>query len=83
MADMGFDNIKLRGATVLWDEIVPDIYTGTAAITVGTAFFLNTNFYNLVIDSETDIVNKKDSIIEAGTNILVGSRKGAKIIFSS
>ena len=56
MADMGFDNIKLRGATVLWDEIVPDIYTGTAAITVGTAFFINTNFYNLVIDSETDIV---------------------------
>ena len=28
MADMGFDNIKLRGATVIWDESVPDIYTG-------------------------------------------------------
>jgi len=56
MADMGFDNIKLRGATCIWDEVVPDIYTGTAAITVGTAFFLNTNFYKLVIDSETDII---------------------------
>jgi hypothetical protein len=56
MADMGFDNVKLRGATVIWDEVVPDIYTGTAAITKGTAFFLNTNFYNLVIDSETDII---------------------------
>jgi len=56
MADMGFDNIKLRGATCLWDEVVPDIYTGTAAITVGTAFFINTAFYNLIIDSETDIV---------------------------
>jgi len=56
MADMGFDNIKLRGATVIWDEVVPDIYTGTEAVTVGTAFFLNTMFYNLVIDSETDIV---------------------------
>jgi hypothetical protein len=56
MADMGFDNIKLKGATCIWDEVVPDIYTGTAAITVGTAFFLNTNFYKLVIDSETDIV---------------------------
>ena len=56
MADMGFDNIKLRGATVIWDEKVPDIYTGTEAVTVGTAFFLNTNFYNLIIDSETDIV---------------------------
>uniref|UniRef100_A0A6M3IGV3 Putative capsid protein n=1 Tax=viral metagenome TaxID=1070528 RepID=A0A6M3IGV3_9ZZZZ len=56
MADMGFDNIKLRGATCLWDEKVPDIYTGTAAITKGTAFFLNTDFYQLFIDSETDIV---------------------------
>lgn len=56
MADMGFDTIKLRGATMIWDESVPDVYTGTAAITLGTAFFLNTNFYKLVIDSETDIV---------------------------
>jgi len=56
MADMGFDNIKLRGATVIWDESVPDIYTGAEAITVGSAFFLNTDFYNLTIDSETDIV---------------------------
>jgi hypothetical protein len=56
MADMGFDNIKLRGATVLWDEVVPDMFTGTAAITVGSAFFINTKFYNLIIDSETDII---------------------------
>jgi len=56
MADMGFDTIKLRGATCLWDEKVPDIYTGTAAITTGTAFFLNTAFYELFIDSETDII---------------------------
>ena len=56
MADMGFDNIKLRGATILWDEVVPDIDNGTAAVTAGTVFLLNTNFYTLVIDSETDIV---------------------------
>ena len=56
MADMGFDTVKLRGATMIWDEVVPDIYTGTAAITLGTAFFLNTNFYELFIDSQTDIV---------------------------
>jgi hypothetical protein len=56
MADMGFDTIKLRGATVIWDEVVPDIYTGTTAITLGTMFFLNTKFYHLIIDSETDIV---------------------------
>lgn len=56
MADMGFDNIKLRGATAIWDEVVPDVDSGTAAITKGTAFFLNTKFYKLIIDSETDVV---------------------------
>jgi hypothetical protein len=56
MADMGFDTIKLRGATLIWDEQVPDIDTGTVALTKGTAFLLNTNFYKLIIDSETDIV---------------------------
>lgn len=56
MADMGFETIKLRGATMVWDEVVPDIDNGTAAITAGTAFFINTNFYHLIIDSQTDIV---------------------------
>jgi hypothetical protein len=56
MADLGFDTIKLRGATMIWDEMVPDIYTGTLAITKGTAFFINTNFYNVIYDSETDII---------------------------
>lgn len=56
MADSGFDTIKLRGATMIWDEVVPDIDNGTAAITAGTAFFINTKFYHLVIDSQTDIV---------------------------
>jgi len=56
MADMGFDTIKLRGATMVWDELVPDIDSGTVAITKGTAFFVNTNFYHLIIDSETDVV---------------------------
>jgi hypothetical protein len=56
MADMGFDTIKLRGATLIWDEVVPDLLTGTAAITVGSIFLLNTRFYELFIDSETDII---------------------------
>ena len=58
MADMGFQTIKLMGATMIWDEIVPDIELGVAAdsLTKGSAFFLNTNFYNLFVDSETDII---------------------------
>jgi hypothetical protein len=56
MADMGFDSIKLRGATILWDEQVPDLYTGTVAITKGNISLFNTEFFKLIIDSETDIV---------------------------
>jgi hypothetical protein len=56
LADMGFDNIRLKGATCIWDELVPDLYTGTEAIVVGTAFMLNTKFYKLIIDSETDFI---------------------------
>ena len=64
LADMGFDNIKLRGATCIWDEQVPDIDRGEAVgsgavteLVTGSAFFLNTEFYKLIVDSETDIVS--------------------------
>ena len=59
MADMGFDTIKLKGATCIWDEQVPNINDGSAdpsGATDGTAFFLNTEFYKLIIDSETDVI---------------------------
>ncbi len=56
LGDMGFDSVKLLGATVTWDEQVPDIDNGTVALTAGSAFFINSKFYKLVIDSETDIV---------------------------
>lgn len=58
MADMGFETIKMKGATCVWDELVPSIDTGEAAggaTATGTVFMLNTNFYKLMIDSETDI----------------------------
>jgi hypothetical protein len=57
MADMGFETIKCRGATMIWDEVVPDVDNGTAAITAGTCFMLNTNFYKLIIDSQTDFTS--------------------------
>lgn len=56
LGDMGFTNIKCKGATMVWDELVPDLYTGTTAITTGTAFFLNTEFYKMVIDKQTDFI---------------------------
>lgn len=56
LADMGFDTIRLKGANCIWDELVPDIDNGTTALTAGTAFFLNTRFFKLVIDSQTDFI---------------------------
>lgn len=59
LASMGFDNVKLKGATMIWDELVPDIDTGYTpghASFTGTAFFLNTKFYQLIIDEQTDFV---------------------------
>jgi hypothetical protein len=54
LAEMGFDNVKLKGGTLVWDERVPDIDSGTVALTTGSAFFINTKFMKLVIDSETE-----------------------------
>jgi hypothetical protein len=75
MADMGFDTVKLLGATLIWDEVVPDIDSGTTAITKGTLFLLNSNFYHFVIDSKTDVVITP--FIEAENQ----TAKTAKILF--
>jgi hypothetical protein len=78
MADMGFDSIKLKGATCIWDEYVPNINDGSAdpsGATDGTAFFLNTEFYKLIIDSETDIVTTP--IVEPENQ----TAKTAKVLF--
>ena len=60
MADMGFDTVKIKGATFIYDEVIPGLDTGdllsSSATYTGTVFFINTNFYNLIIDSETDII---------------------------
>jgi hypothetical protein len=56
LATMGFDGIKLKAATFIWDELVPDLYSGTTTLTYGTVFLVNTKFYKLVIDSETDFI---------------------------
>jgi hypothetical protein len=60
LATMGFTNVKLKGMTMVWDENVPSIDTGYLAGAAtgysGSAFFLNTKYYQLIIDSETDFV---------------------------
>ncbi|GAF92653.1 unnamed protein product, partial [marine sediment metagenome] len=79
MADMGFETIKLKGATCIWDEVTPDIDTGTTfdetGITKGTAFFINTRNYKVVVDSETNIITTPFITPENQT------AKTAKILF--
>jgi hypothetical protein len=75
LAQMGFDNIKLKGATLVWDELVPDIDHGTLAATSGSAFFLNTKFYKLVIDKQTDFITTP--FVEPENQ----SAKTAKVLF--
>ena len=63
MADMGFDNIRLKGALAFWDERVPDsendqfssVDGGTPS--AGSAYFINTKFFELVVDRQTDFVS--------------------------
>jgi hypothetical protein len=60
LASMGFDSVKMKQATMIWDETVPDVENGYAwdnsSWAKGTAFFLNTRFFKLVIDKQTDFV---------------------------
>jgi hypothetical protein len=61
MADLGFDTIKCKGATVIWDELVPSVDEGVAAgdaaaATAGTVWAVNPKFMKLKIDRQTDFV---------------------------
>lgn len=75
LADLGFDNVKLKGAVVVWDELVPDIQSETVALTYGTAFMVNTKYYQLCIDSATDFTTTEFVTPENQT------AKVAKVLF--
>lgn len=50
-----FDNLLFRKARIIWDQYVPDVYTGVASTaTYGTAYFMNTKFFNVTYESETN-----------------------------
>lgn len=62
MADIGFDNIRLKGAQVYWDERVPDSANGELSSADGgspteeTMYFINSQFLDFVVDKETDFI---------------------------
>lgn len=48
-ANIAFDSTQFRNARMLWDGMVPDVYTpAIEATTVGTMFFLNLNWLTFV-----------------------------------
>ena len=51
-ADIPFDNIMVYGQPFVWDENVPDVKTGTVAITKSSIFALNTKFTGVTFDKE-------------------------------
>lgn len=54
------DLLKFRGATFIWDEVVPDTETNAEVVdaigthTVSTIFFVNSEAMEIVVDSGTD-----------------------------
>lgn len=59
MANLGFDNIRLKGSMLFWDEVVPTgTDSGGAGSTTydGTLYFLNSSFLELCVDVNTDLI---------------------------
>jgi hypothetical protein len=56
-ADIPFDNIAFKGKPATWDEFVPDVHTGSTAITVGTWFMINTKYWGGRYHSATNFAS--------------------------
>jgi hypothetical protein len=55
VGDYPFPNIKYNGMTIVWDEYMPDVFTGVANTdTYGTLYMLNPDTFRMVAESETD-----------------------------
>lgn len=58
----GSEALKFRGATFIWDEVVPDVKTNAdlvdsiGTVTASTIHFINTETWNYVVDSQTDFI---------------------------
>ena len=85
--DYPFDNLMFRKAKIVWDQYLPDVYTGVeSTATYGSAFFLNTQFFDVTVEEDTNFVQtefrkppKGDSrlahILWMGQSTIVNRRK--------
>jgi hypothetical protein len=54
VADIPFDNVAFFGKPVTWDEFMPDYKNGTVTQTKGSWLSLNTKFWGVRVDKETN-----------------------------
>jgi hypothetical protein len=54
VADIPFDNVAFYGKPVTWDEFVPDFGSGTVTQTKGSWVMLNTQFWGIRVDKDTN-----------------------------
>ena len=56
------DLLRFRGATWIWDEVCPDVETNAevvdaiGTVTASTVFMINSNSWELIVDSSTDFI---------------------------
>ena len=56
-----FENTLFKGAHVVMDDKVPDVYSGTtSAATYGSAFYINAEFFKMIYEKESDFELLKD-----------------------
>src|SRR5574343_137275 len=92
---VGFESVRFKGADIVWDEYVPDLDGGLAydssSWTTGTMWFLNTDFIEFCVDSQTDFIStpfmrpenqdaKTSQILLAG-NLTVLNRRKMGVIY--
>jgi len=81
MANLGFETVMLRRANVVWDQICPRVADNGSAYLLHddgsadehVAFFVNSDFLKLVVDTQTDLVNRPfmDSVDQTAKSALV------------
>lgn len=56
-----FENVMYKGAHIVMDDKVPDAYTGvTSSATYGTGVFINSDFFKLIHEADSDFEMLKD-----------------------
>lgn len=58
-ATVGFDSIRFKAQDLVWDEFVPDMFSGATyetGLSYGNWMMINTDFMEMVVDSATNFI---------------------------